>query len=80
MKRREFITLLCSAAAVWPLAARAQQSGGMRRVGALMSLAENDPVSQARIAAFLQELKQLGWTVLLFVHLSAPLDVSRELV
>jgi len=62
MKRREFITLLGGAAA-WPLAARAQQPGGMRRIGVLMSTAADDPEGQARIAAFLQGLQQLGWTV-----------------
>ena len=62
MKRREFITLLGGAAAAWPLAARAQQAERMRRIGVLMSLAADDPEAQARIAAFLQGLQQLGWT------------------
>jgi putative tryptophan/tyrosine transport system substrate-binding protein len=62
MKRREFIALLGGAAA-WPLAARAQQGRRMRRVGALMPYAANDPHAQARNAAFLQGLQQLGWTV-----------------
>ena len=61
MRRREFITLLGGAAA-WPLAARAQEPDRMRRIGVLMDLAENDPEGQARIAAFLQGLQQLGWT------------------
>ncbi|HEX7971427.1 MAG TPA: hypothetical protein VF501_04310, partial [Thiobacillus sp.] len=60
MKRREFITLLGGAAAAWPLAAHAQQ--GMRRIGALLPTSADDPQSKARIAAFLQELQQLGWT------------------
>src|SRR5262245_40855371 len=60
MKRREFITLLGGAAA-WPLAARAQQGERMRRIGVLMSLAANDAQGQARLAAFLQSLEQLGW-------------------
>ena len=62
MKRREFITLLGGVAAVWPLAARAQQPDRMRRIGVLMNLAEGDAEAQARIAAFLRGLQQLGWT------------------
>ena len=62
MRRREFITLLGGMAATWPLAARAQQAGGMRRIGALMSLPADDPESTARTAAFLQTLQELGWT------------------
>jgi putative tryptophan/tyrosine transport system substrate-binding protein len=62
MNRREFITLLGGAAAVaWPLAARAQQPDRVRRVGVLMASAADDSESQARIAAFLQGLQQLGW-------------------
>jgi putative ABC transport system substrate-binding protein len=63
MKRREFITLLSGTAAAWPLAARAQQQGDrMRRIGVLMTTAEDDVESKARIAAFVQALQQLGWT------------------
>jgi ABC-type uncharacterized transport system substrate-binding protein len=62
VKRRDFITLLGSAAAAWPLAARAQQGERMRRIGVLMNLAADDAEGQARIAEFLQGLQQLGWT------------------
>ena len=59
MKRREFITLLCGAA-VWPLAARAQQPAQMRRVGVLESAGiETD--QQAGVAVFKEVLRQLGW-------------------
>jgi putative tryptophan/tyrosine transport system substrate-binding protein len=61
MKRRAFITLL-GGAATWPLAARAQQSSGMRRIGVLLPVAADDPDAQANIAAFLQVLQQLGWS------------------
>jgi putative tryptophan/tyrosine transport system substrate-binding protein len=60
MRRREFITLL-GAAAAWPLAARAQQGERMRRIGVLMNLAADDAEGQARLAAFLRGLQQLGW-------------------
>jgi len=61
MKRRDFITL-AGGMAVWPLAARAQQSGQMRRIGMLMGLARDNSEAQARITAFLQALQKLGWT------------------
>ena len=61
MKRRELI-MLGGAAVAWPLAARAQQSDPMRRIGVLNGQAANDPDAQANIAAFLQGLRQLGWT------------------
>ena len=63
MRRRDFITLLGGAAVAWPLAVRAQQRERMRRIGVLMPYAANDPQAQARNAAFLQGLQQLGWTV-----------------
>jgi putative ABC transport system substrate-binding protein len=62
LKRRTFITLLGGAAAGWPLAAGAQQSDGMRRIGVLMNLAADDPEALGRITAFVQGLQQLGWT------------------
>jgi putative ABC transport system substrate-binding protein len=66
MRRREFITLLGGAAAassvLWPLAARAQQSDRIRRIGVLTGLAADDANAQVRYAAFLQVLQQLGWT------------------
>jgi putative ABC transport system substrate-binding protein len=61
MRRREFITLLGGAAAAWPLAARAQQTDRMRRIGMLIGTAENDPELPLRLAAFLQTLERLGW-------------------
>jgi len=62
VKRRKFITLLGGAAVTWPLAARAQQNDGMRRIGVLMNRAADDSEGQADIAAFRQSLQQLGWS------------------
>jgi putative ABC transport system substrate-binding protein len=61
IRRREFIVALGGAAAAWPLAAGAQQSGRMRRIGVLMTFAADDPAGQARLLAFAQELAQSGW-------------------
>jgi putative ABC transport system substrate-binding protein len=61
LRRRDFVTLLGGAAA-WPLAARAQQSERVRRIGVLMSLEENDPEGKRRYSAFTQALSELGWT------------------
>ena len=63
MRRREFLTLLGGAAAAWPLAARAQQGERVRRIGALMSVAADDPEAPARVGAFSQGLAELGWTI-----------------
>jgi putative tryptophan/tyrosine transport system substrate-binding protein len=61
LKRREFITLVGGAATAWPLTAGAEQTGAMRRVGVLTSLAADDPQSQARLAALRQGLQEFGW-------------------
>jgi putative ABC transport system substrate-binding protein len=61
MIRREFIAGL-SLAAAWLRAARAEQSGPVRRIAVLIGFAEQDPATQRRVAAFLKELSDLGWT------------------
>ena len=61
VRRREVLTLLGGAVAVWPIAARAQQPDRMRRIGVLMSVADG-PEGKARLGAFLEGLQQLGWT------------------
>jgi putative tryptophan/tyrosine transport system substrate-binding protein len=65
MRRRKFITLLGSATTLplaWPLRARAQQPGRVRRVGIIMPYAKGDTENQAVIRAFKEELEKLGWT------------------
>src|SRR5215470_8507471 len=61
IRRRDFITLLGGAAAAWPLAARAQQPDEVPAIGMLIGYAEDDPETQARLAAFREGLGQLGW-------------------
>ena len=62
MKRRAFITLLGGAAAAWPIAASAQQTERMRRIGVLMSFAADSPEGRVRMAALIEGLRQLGWS------------------
>src|SRR5215510_8861703 len=62
MRRRDFITLLGSAATAWPLAAQAQKTDRVRRIGVLMGFDENDPEGKRRYSAFTQALADLGWT------------------
>jgi len=68
MKRRQFISLV-GAVAAWPLAARAQQSERVRRIGVLLPATSDDPEFQARFGAFLQALALLGWAIGRDVHI-----------
>jgi putative ABC transport system substrate-binding protein len=61
MRRRDFIAGIAGSAAAWPLAARAQQSEHLRRIGVLMGQAEYDPDTKARLAGFQRGLESLGW-------------------
>ena len=63
MRRREFITVLGSVAATWPFAARTQQSEGVRRVGVLMNIAQDDPQSKVGVSAFERGLGERGWAL-----------------
>jgi putative tryptophan/tyrosine transport system substrate-binding protein len=62
MKRREFITLLGSVAAGWPVIVRAQQGGRVRLVCILEGVSQDTPNADARYTAFAEGLQQLGWT------------------
>jgi putative tryptophan/tyrosine transport system substrate-binding protein len=79
MRRRDFIAGL-GGAATWSLAARAQQSDRIRRIGVLMGQEENDPDAKARLSGFTQGLGKLGWTDGLNLRMDirwAAADVDR---
>src|SRR5215218_2880622 len=61
MRRREFFMLFSCATAIWSLAARAQHSERVRRIGVLVGLAENDPEMKERVEGLRQGLEKLGW-------------------
>src|SRR5262245_64184367 len=63
IRRREFIALLGSAAAAWPLVADAQELARVRRIGVLSTVPPDDSEIQARMAAFHQGLQEAGWVV-----------------
>ena len=63
MRRRDIITLFGGTAVTWPLTAHAQQREQMKRIGILLPAAADDPVFQARLAAFYQGLALLGWSI-----------------
>ena len=63
MRRRDFIKGIVGSATAWSLVARAQQGEHMRRIGVLMARSADDPEGQAWVAAFLQGLQELGWSV-----------------
>ena len=62
MRRREFIALLGSGIAAWPIVARAQQGERMRRIGVLIQVTEGDPQARIEVRAFLRSLQELGWS------------------
>src|SRR6516162_9792191 len=86
--RRKLLAALGGAAAAWPFGVRAQQPDGMRRIGMLLALAEDDPEIRARLAAFRQGLEKRGWSEGHNVHIdyrfapaSAQVQVlAKELV
>jgi putative tryptophan/tyrosine transport system substrate-binding protein len=61
MRRREVLALLAGALGPWPLAAIAQPIERVRVIGVLIGLTEGDPHNPARMAAFEQGLRELGW-------------------
>ena len=64
VKRREFITVLGGAATAWPLAARAQQRSGVRRIGVFLALATGpeDPGAGEILRPLRASMQDVGWT------------------
>ncbi len=84
MRRRDFVNFLGVAAVTWPLAALGQQSQRMRRIGAMINRAADDPETADAIAAFSQGLGELGWSIGGNVRIeyrfgAGDVDVSRKI-
>ena len=80
MRRRDFIKMIGVSTAAWATGASAQQAERVRRIGVLMHVTEKDPDGQARLAAFVGRLKELGWAEGRNLHLDirwGPDDPSR---
>jgi hypothetical protein len=71
LRRRDFITLLGGVALSWPIAAYAQLGTRMRRIGAMMLLAEDDPQQKAWTEAF------LGWIDRSNIQIDYRWDTAR---
>ena len=81
MRRRDFVKAIASSSVAWPLAARAQQTDQVRRVGVLMNVAPEHPEGQPFVAAFRQALQRLGWTEGRNIHIDirwGENDVERD--
>ena len=63
MRRRDFIKVTAGSAVAWPIAARAQQPGRMRRIAVLLRIAQDDPDAQRDLQNFRKGLWELGWTI-----------------
>jgi putative ABC transport system substrate-binding protein len=77
MRRREFISVMGSAAVSWPLVALGQQAGATRRVGALIAFAKDDPETEERLAAFRQGLAKRGWVEGRNIHIDYRFAAGR---
>jgi putative tryptophan/tyrosine transport system substrate-binding protein len=78
MRRREFFGLIGGAAASWPLGSHAAQRQDMRKLGVLLSIAENDSETVARLTAFRQALNDLGWKDGENIHVEYRFGAGRE--
>src|SRR5215831_10925086 len=76
IRRREFIALLGGVAG-WPVAARGQQIDRMRRIGALIAFAKDDPETEERLAAFRQNLAKRGWVEGRDIHIDYRFAAGR---